>query len=119
MTHSFALEEADVQKFIKNITEKLGEERVKHVLEEDKEGKLSQYNDPKSLVFMSARKITDEDGSEKLLFVMNGAGSLTMVKKKMVFMNLLNWMTITEILFGKSFKHLSNFFADKKLADIH
>ncbi|MBN8623674.1 MAG: hypothetical protein J0L47_11205 [Flavobacteriales bacterium] len=119
MTHSFALEEADVQKFIKNITEKLGEERVKHVLEEDKEGKLSQYNDPKSLVFMSARKITDEDGSEKLLFVMNGAGSLTMVKKENGLYELAQLDDDNRNIIWKIFQTSVEFFADKKLADIH
>lgn len=119
MTHSFALEESDVQKFIKNLTEKLGEERVKQVLEEDKEGKMSQYNDPKSLVLMSARKITDENGSEKLLFVMNGAGSLTMAKKENGLYELVQLDDDNRNIIWKIFKTAVEFFADKKLADIH
>ncbi|PZU88637.1 MAG: hypothetical protein DI529_05415 [Chryseobacterium sp.] len=118
MTHSFALDEDDVQKFIKNLTERLGEERVKQVLTDDKEGKLSQYNDPKSLVLMSARKITDDDGSEKLLFVMNGAGSLTMEKKENGFYELAQLDDDNRDIIWKIFKTSIEFFADKKLADI-
>lgn len=69
-----ALTKEDVQTIVKRMDEKFNLDRAQEIIAT---GKYPGKN-PEDLIFMSAKMMTDKDGIEKFMFVVDDFGTLTM-----------------------------------------
>ncbi|WP_428068180.1 hypothetical protein [Chryseobacterium gambrini] len=69
-----ALNEKDIQSIIKSIGEEINLEKAKKVIAARDDQTASPYD----LLLMSANKITDKNGVEKFIFVVDSIGTLIM-----------------------------------------